>query len=268
MVMNGLAPLVVAQITDLHLFAESNRNLLGVHTSESWNAVLAQVAELQRQPDLILLTGDLSQDGKVESYLHLKKSLAPLGIPTYWLPGNHDKLAAMEEVLQGGVISAEKSFAVDNWHFVLLNSQVPGCVHGQISQKSLKWLDRELSSHPEKHAIVALHHPPFRVDSDWLDGSNLQNAEELFEVLEAHPQVKLVLFGHIHQEFSRWRKGIQYFGTPSTCIQFEPHSHEFALDQEPPGFRLLYLYPDETWWTTVERTEYATAQMDLAATGY
>jgi Icc protein len=115
--------------------------------------------------------------------------------------------------------------------------------------------------------VVSLHHPPFKVCSRWLDDSTLQNPGALFAVLDRYPNVKLVLFGHIHQVFSQQRKHIHYLGTPSTSIQFQPHSSNFALDQEAPGFRVLRLYPDGTWWTIVERVNYA-HQPDLAAMGY
>jgi Icc protein len=95
----------------------------------------------------------------------------------------------------------------------------------------------------------------------------LQNSEDLFAVLDRHPQVKLVIFGHIHQNFQQQRQDVEYLGTPSTCVQFEPQSSNFSLDNMQPGFRLLDLYPDGTWKTQVERVVYG-HQLDLAATGY
>ncbi|UBF23971.1 3',5'-cyclic-AMP phosphodiesterase [Kovacikia minuta CCNUW1] len=265
--MSVLSPLRVVQITDVHLFADSDQLLLGLPTTESFEVVLRQVATLDPAPDLIVLTGDLSQDGKPESYKLLRSLLKPLGIPVYWLPGNHDYLPAMEPILDGSVISSQKSFCVRGWCFLLLNSQVPGHVHGCLKQESLKWLDHQLTAMRDYPTLVGLHHPPFLVGSNWLDGSTLQNSSDLFSVLDRHPQVRLVVFGHIHQEYSHQRQGVQYLGTPSTCIQFEPHSSDFALDQERPGFRLLHLYPDGTWWTAVERTNYV-HELDLVTRGY
>lgn len=265
--MNWLSSLVVAQITDAHLFADGARSLLGVRTDQSWHSVLTQIDQLQRRPDILLLTGDLSQDGKADSYQKIVDSVERLGIPTYWLPGNHDNIPVMDQVLRQGVVSAEKSFVAGDWRFLLLNSQVSGCVHGYLAPETLIWLDQELDANSDQPTLIALHHPPFVVGSNWLDGSSLQNPEDLFTVLGRYPQVKLVLFGHIHQEFSRWQNEVQFFGTPSTCIQFEPGSEDFALGEVKPGFRLLHLYPDQTWWTTVERIEFV-SEVDLVATGY
>ena len=260
-------PLVIAQVTDIHLFAEVDRTLLGLPTTKSLNALIEQLRQLNPQPDFLLMTGDLSQDGTATSYDRLQSLFSPLGIPAYWLPGNHDHPEVMARSLTHPLFLPDKSFQVGDWQFLLLNSHESGCVHGNLSQSSLDWLDRELQQNSDRSTLVSLHHPPFLMHSDWLDTSILQNPEDLFAVLDRHPQVQLVLFGHIHQEFECQRKMVTYLGTPSTCIQFEPKSVNFALGQQTPGFRLLNLYPDGTWTTKVKRIAYS-HQLDFATMGY
>ena len=261
------SPLTIAQVTDIHLFKDGNQKLLGLPTAQSFQAVIERLQTLRPQPDLLLLTGDLSQDGTLESYGRVQNLLNPLEMPTYWLPGNHDRLSAMQQVLNRAPVSLKKSFQKGGWHFVLINSSVPGYVHGHLSSDTLDWLNFRLRLVGNQPTLVALHHPPFAVNSDWLDTSTLQNPEKLFAVLDRHPQVKLVLFGHIHQEFNHQRHGVYYLGTPSTCIQFKPQSSNFSLDNVEPGFRLLNLYSDGNWETWIERVAYA-RQLDMAATGY
>lgn len=60
--MVNLSPLLVAQITDTHLFAEVEQKLLGLPTNDSFQAVLEQISKLQPEPVVLLLTGDLSHD--------------------------------------------------------------------------------------------------------------------------------------------------------------------------------------------------------------
>jgi len=247
-------PLLVAQITDTHLFAEVEHKLLGLPTTDSLQAVLERLAKLQPRPDILLLTGDLSQDGSYKSYKRLQDLLIPFGIPTYWLPGNHDSLPIMQQVLRQPPISAEKSFQAGGWHFLLLSSWVPGRVHGQLSQDSLEWLELQLQLVSDKPTLIGLHHPPCLVHSDWLDTIKLRNPEDFFAIIDRYPQVKLVVFGHIHQAFNYQRHGVRYLGSPSTCFQFQPRSVDFALDQNQPGFRLLALSPDGTYETRIERT--------------
>lgn len=261
------ASLLVAQITDTHLFATPQQRLLGLPTEDSLQTVLQQIQALNPRPDLLLLTGDLSQDASAASYDRLQTLVCPLGIPTYWLPGNHDDPQVMTQVLTRSPFSAQKSFHIGGWHFILLDSTVPGCVHGQLSPVTLDWLDWELSQFPHEPAIVAFHHPPFPVGSDWMNDIGLRNADALFAVCDRHSRLKLVLFGHIHQEFTHQRHNVDYLGTPSTCIQFKPHSSSFSLDEEAPGLRLLRLFPDGTWQAEIHRIPYI-AQPDLAAAGY
>ncbi|NJO72176.1 MAG: hypothetical protein HC825_11905 [Oscillatoriales cyanobacterium RM1_1_9] len=90
-----------------------------------------------------------------------------------------------------------------------------------------------------------------------MDRIKLQNPEALLACLDDHPQVKLVVFGHIHQGFQTSHNGVTYLGCPSTCVQFQPLAAEFTLDQmATPGFRVLTLYPDGTFDTQVGRTTY------------
>jgi 3',5'-cyclic-AMP phosphodiesterase len=265
--MKQLSPLSIAQITDIHLFANENQSLLGVPTMQSLGTVIEYLQAHQQELDLLLLTGDLSGDGEIESYDNLRSLLCPLQIPTYWLPGNHDRAIAMSEVLSFGLISQRKSFERGGWNFILLDSSVDGKVHGNLSAESIIWLDAQLKATKDIPTIVTLHHPPFSVNSHWLDASMLQNPEEFFAVLDAYPKVKLVVFGHIHQEFKKHRQGVDYLGTPSTCIQFKPGSKDFALDPVYPGLRLLNLHQDGTWESSIHRVPFQQT-LELTASGY
>ncbi|WP_427162507.1 phosphodiesterase [Aliinostoc sp. HNIBRCY26] len=254
--MNQASPISVAQVTDLHLLATENCQLQGIQTTESLQAVIQRLQELREELDLVLLTGDLSEDGTPQSYENLQYQLNTLKIPTYWLPGDHDCAIAMDKILNQGMLSRRKSFQRGGWNFILLDSSLPEHWYGYLSSTTLEWLNSELQILGNYPTLVALHHPPFPVNSVWLDASGLQNPEELFAVLDRYPQVKLVLFGHIHQEFQHQRHQVDYFGTPSTCFQFHSQSPSFAINQDFPGFRLLKLYPDGRWETRVEKVPY------------
>lgn len=262
------SPLLIAQITDTHLLASPNGELLGMPTQKSFEAVVERLAALYPKPDILLLTGDLSQDETARSYQRLQESLLPLGIPTYWLPGNHDQFLVMRAVLQQPPISPSKSFRAGAWQFILLDSSVPGQVHGYLTNETLGWLEQQLQYASDRPTLISLHHPPFQIDSRWIDQSRLRNPEALFAIIDRYRQVRLVLFGHIHQSFCHWRGQVCYLASPSTSIQFKPKSDRFCLDKDlQPGFRLLSLYPDGSFETHIERV--ACAQpLDLAATGY
>ncbi len=254
--MNHL-PLLVAQLTDTHLFADDSQEMLGCRTNQSFRAVVADIKQLQPQPDVLLLTGDLSQDETVESYLYLRSLIESLQIPTYWIPGNHDqRLADMERVLHSSFISPDKQFQQGEWNFILLNTMMLGKVQGRLSVTELTRLEQQLQQH-QQPTIAVLHHPPLPVGADCMDQIRLENSDELFEVIDRFPHVKLVLFGHIHHAFEQLRRSVRYVGTPSTCAQLKPLCKVFTTDDRPPGFRLLRLYPDGQYETEVRRVAIA-----------
>jgi Icc protein len=245
------AALTIAQVTDTHLFADPEQGLKGVITARSLQAVVERVRQLQ--PDFLLLTGDLSQDETLASYEHLREIIAPLSLPSYWIPGNHDRPELMVQVLSNPPFQSKKSLQWAGWHGVLLDSRVEGKVGGELSQASLQELNQALEQNPELPTFIALHHPVFDVGSAWMGEIGLSNAEDLLAVIDRHSQVKLVLFGHIHQVFEQQRQGVTYLGTPSTCVQFKPHSETFAIDNQMPGFRILRLWADGRFESVVER---------------
>lgn len=262
-----MSSLQVVQLSDTHLFSNPDQELLGLATLDSFTAVLKSLHQLQPHPDVLLLTGDLSQDETQQSYEHLRDLIEPLSIPTYWLPGNHDQYPLMEKILDGGWLSAQKVFQRGGWNFILLNSMLPGQVYGKLSAESLMGLEQQLAHLPNHPTLIALHHPPCSIGSHWMDRINLRNAAALFEVLDRYQQVKLVLFGHIHQEFDYIRQGVRYLGCPSTCVQFKPNETDFAVDQQLPGFRMLTLYPDGQFNTVIKRVKYQPLP-DMDSTGY
>lgn len=249
--------MLIAQITDTHLFADADQQLKGMATAASLAAVLQQVAQLQSPPEVLLLTGDLSQDETPESYQRLRDLVAPLHIPAYWLPGNHDQPALMEAWLHEPPLSSAKQFEADGWMVVLLDSILPGRVEGWVTAETLAWLEAALAAAGDRPVLVALHHPPMSIGSAWMDEMDLQNPEDLFAVIDRYPTVKLVIFGHIHQAFEAERNGVWYFGCPSTSVQFKPLSREFAVGEEMPGFRLIELLPDGQFATQVVRVPFA-----------
>lgn len=258
----------IAQISDLHLFADERQDLLGWNTWQSLESIVVGLMELDPRPEVILLTGDLSQDETEGAYQRVIERLAPLGIPTYWLPGNHDHVETMGRVLDKPPVYPDKVVEKGSWRMLLLDSNVPGQVYGMLSEASLQWLsDRLLETPRTQPTLIALHHPPFWVGSPWLDQSGLQNTEAFLEIIDQYPQVQLVLFGHIHQEFEHQRNGVTYLSSPSTCIQFLPKSDSFALDTARPGFRTLELYTDGQFETSIHRIR-SMQQIDFAAQGY
>ena len=246
----------ILQFTDTHLAADADKTYYGVNTDESLRRVIHYANTHYPHTDLSLVTGDLVHDDTEAGYERLKNHFKSLKSLVLYLPGNHDLPALMKKALIGDV-RVTRSNVIKGWQIILLDSTMPGEVGGHLHQDELDALGQCLRKHPEHHALICLHHPPFPTGSYWLDnGLILDNPEDLFAVLDQHEQVRCVLWGHMHQEFRSVRNGVHYLATPSTMIQFKPNSHGFAVDDKPPGFRWLDLYSDGRIETGVVYVEF------------
>ncbi len=246
--------------------ADPQGELLGVRTRDSFDAVLAQVQQDGIRPDLVLATGDLAQDCSEEAYQLFAQKLAVFGCPSLWLSGNHDCATVLARI--AGEASGRKQLILGGWQFILLNSSVPRQVHGELTDAELAFLEAQLAAHPELPTLVALHHHPVDVGSQWLDRIGLKNRDAFWQVIDRHPQVKVVLWGHIHQELDRTRGGVRLLASPSTCVQFTVGSDEFAVEALPPGYRWLELSASGDYQTGVGRASGFRFELDIDSPGY
>ncbi|WP_054633131.1 3',5'-cyclic-AMP phosphodiesterase [Pantoea stewartii] len=259
----------ILQVTDTHLFAGKHESLLGVNTWASYDAVLDAIIAQQRDYDLIVATGDLSQDHSVEAYQHFVEGISRLPKPCVWLPGNHDFQPAMVDTLAEAGINAHKHVLLgDHWQVVLLDSQVFGVPHGMLSDYQLEWLSTTLARYPQRHTLVLLHHHPLASGCTWLDQHSLRNPHQLDAVLQHYPLAKTLVCGHIHQEMDVPWQGRRVLATPSTCVQFKPHCTSFTIDTVAPGWRWFTLHNDGQLETEVNRLTTQAFRPDLDAEGY
>jgi len=243
--------------------------LVGVDTAASLKSVIGAARSYWHQPDLIILTGDLSQDETAGSYRKLKELFCVFQCPIYYLPGNHDLPEVMDPILTRApaAFSADRSVVAGDWQIVLLNSRVEGRVEGRLPPDELSYLERCLAGRPDLNAIVCLHHSPVSIGVPWMDEIALTNPEDLFAVLDRFQVVRAVVWGHIHQEFESSQGAVRLLAAPSTCIQFKS-CLKFGVDTRPPGYRWFRLSAKGQLDTGVKRLAHAPEGLDLTAAGY
>lgn len=261
-------PLRVLQITDTHLFGDEQGELGGINTEYSCRQVFAQAAAQALPADLLLLTGDLVHDSSNAAYQRLRMRAEALGIPGLVIPGNHDNIELMRDTFSGGAVRWQGHLELGDWLVVMLDSTTPDESGGHLSPQELGRLHTLLTRYPRHHALVCLHHHPLSIGSDWIDGIGVDNGDALFAVLDRHPGVRAVLWGHVHQEFHGRHRDIELLACPSTCLQFAPGSSEFTVDAEPPGYRMLELHADGRIETRVRRLDSLPGSVDLRLGGY
>ncbi|WP_339866975.1 3',5'-cyclic-AMP phosphodiesterase [Pseudohongiella nitratireducens] len=268
---SGAPPHYVVQMTDPHLFGTPGRTLLGMDTVNSFQQVLSHLPA--DKIDHIVLTGDLAQDASAPAYEKLIAMLDPLGLPFTWLPGNHDNARLMTEIAKahGGGIG-DRVVVIGRWRLIMLDTSIPGKVHGELSDRELACLKAELeqAEKQDQFCLVCLHHNPLPGTSEWMLEIGLKNAAAFQQVLQPfRHRIAAVLFGHIHQNIDRADEdGIRYICTPSTSIQFKPHVTDFELDVLQPAYRWLELYDDGRIETGVCHLQNFELTIDMSAPGY
>lgn len=260
--------LSVLQLTDPHLFAEESGTLLGVHTAQSFKAVLESILNQNLHFDCVIVSGDISQDYSVSSYQRFAHAVSVLERPVFFVPGNHDDGPLMYRILSDYGVNTQRCLIADKWQFVFLNSEVYSVPHGWVERHELNYLRDRIEARPDLNTVVVVHHLPRHVNSRWLDTQTMHNQDEFNSFICNFPQVKLVLSGHVHQEYDQIFNNIRYIASPSTSIQFEPYSHDFALDLKGPGWRYLQFYRSGNINTQVFRLPEGRFIPDTSFTGY
>jgi Icc protein len=211
----------------------------------------------------VVCSGDIVND-EPGGYVHFARELTQFGKPVYCVPGNHDDPVRLRRALSGPPFQVGGHVDLGAWRVVLVDSCKPGQVRGHISAAELAALDAALAGAP-RYAIVFVHHHPVPMESRWLDAIGIENADEFLRVLDAHPQLRAISWGHVHQSFDARRHGVRLLATPSTCAQFLPLSDAFAVDARPPAYRRLTLQPDGALDTEVVWVDAATGALDSAS---
>ncbi|MCG9728575.1 3',5'-cyclic-AMP phosphodiesterase [Shewanella sp. Isolate13] len=262
----------IVQVTDPHLFADPEAQLLGVNTAQSLGAVLNTISAVNYPAHFMLATGDISQDYSNESYHSFVEAIAPVGLPCHYLPGNHDDPRIMSLHMQGPKVFGQKRILAGNWQILMLDSTVRGRPGGHMSAEEFELIDSAIKAEPDRYILLVMHHNPILTGCNWLDQHCMDNGEDFIESVAQYPQVKGLLWGHVHQTIDTEHAGphgqLHLMATPSTCIQFKPKSPYFALDAQQPGYRLLELKSDGSILTNVYRVPGETFSPDKEAGGY
>lgn len=256
-------PVRLLHVTDPHLFGDESKRIYGVQTAVSLRKVLEEAFRPGTpRPLAILATGDIADDCSAEGYENFRRAVAPYGLPVFSIPGNHDDPHLMTERVNDGVLQYGGTAEFGDWGAVFVDTHVPRAPEGRVRAEELTRLDVELGALAGRPTMVCLHHPPLPVGSAWLDGVGLRNADEFLAVIARHESVRLVLGGHVHQDFNARRGEVLFLTTPSTCAQFTPNTARCVMDLKPPGYRWIELQPDGSvktqvrWledWDTTER---------------
>lgn len=232
----------ITQISDCHLPANPNHTYRGINPYRNLETLLKKVKSLR--PDLILASGDLSEDGSEDSYRLIKDLFDPLGVSVLALPGNHDDPVLLADTYPGSPTDSVQVTQHGSWQIIRLNSCLPKSPCGRLSEKNLSKLESVLAQNPDQSSLLAVHHQPVTVGSPWIDKYRMLEPGPFLQVIDQHEAIRAVVWGHVHQVFETNRNGIAMLGGPSSAINGIPGAEQFTPNTLGPACRWLELRAD------------------------
>jgi Icc protein len=241
--------MLLAQISDLHVRPRGVTYKNAVDSNRMFADAVEHLNRLDPRPDMVLITGDLVDEGQQAEYDNLRTLLAPLETPYLLMPGNHDDRDLLASSFpEHGYLpkTGPKHYVIDGHavHIVAIDTTVPGDHHGLLDGTGLSWLETALAGSHGAPTVVMMHHPPMACGIPYMDKYMCRQPERIEAVIARHPNVERVLCGHVHRPIMRRWAGTLLCSCPSTATQIALQLRPDARPQsysEPPAC-LLH------WW--------------------
>lgn len=250
--MTGPASMFIAQLSDPHVRPYGVLYKGVVDSNALFAAAIAHVNALEPRPDLVLLTGDLVDEGAPNEYAMLRRLLRGLEIPALVIPGNHDSREAFAQAFADHSYlprSGAMNYVVGDRgpvRVVAVDVTVPGLHHGELGDAAARWLDDVLAAEPERPTIVMLHQPPFECGIPYLDAYLCRSGDRLAAIAARHRQIERIVCGHVHRHMQLRFGGTVLCTAPSTAtaiaLRLDPQAKPASFE-EPPAILLHHWRP-------------------------
>ena len=180
------------------------------HRPPATRALADWVAE--QPPDLIVISGDLTQRAKPSEFAAARAWVDSVGAPALAVAGNHDVpqyrvwerwLAPLSAYRKHYDEDLEPTFESESMLVVGVNSAIRSTVKdGRVTRRQQQRLDQRLAGAGDRWRVVVVHHE-LVPGPDPSPRKVLSGAPALAEILSAH-RVDLVLSGHLHISYLAW----------------------------------------------------------------
>lgn len=186
----------IVHISDLHIGSQ--------FLQEKFDTLVKEINDLN--PDVIVITGDLTNEGLVKEYEKCKELLARFDTKKIIaISGNHD-------YRNTGYLLFKRYFPFetinelgDDIVLVTVGTARPDRNEGEVGYRQNLWLERTMKKYKDKVKIVAMHHHLIAIPDTGSDQLTVVDAGDVLRtVLETG--VDVVLCGHKHRPWT-WNFG-------------------------------------------------------------
>ncbi len=250
--------MIIAQISDFHLKPHGELAYGTADTADLLRKVVRHINLLHPIPDVVIVTGDVADDGKPGSYRLAKKLLSSLHMPLFLVPGNHDQKDNLAAAFPEHLYLSQRLTVGDNSYvcytvedysvrLVGLDTVTPGEHGGGLGPHRLSWLDRTLAERPNIPTLIFMHHPPFPSGIGHMDLEPFRGRRKLASIIRHHPHVERITCGHIHRPITRRFAGTVATVCPGVGMQIVLDLRSQApsgFNDEPPAL-MIHCLSDE-----------------------
>ncbi len=215
--------MIIAQITDFHVgrIIQTEQGPVDLH--DRMLEAVAHIKKMTPQPDLLMVSGDLSNHGNEADYIRVREALQQLQMPIYIIPGNHDRRSRLRQIFADHDYWPQEGFI----HYVLeeyplriigLDTLAYGEHYGLLCQERLAWVDARLKEAPERPSLIFMHHPPFKTGLPYPDRLMCRNGDAFGDIVARYPQIQAIICGHVHRDVVTYWRGVPAYVTGSATF--------------------------------------------------
>jgi 3',5'-cyclic AMP phosphodiesterase CpdA len=164
------------------------------------------------KPDLVVISGDLTQRARTAQFIEARRFLDGLPKPQIVVPGNHDvPLYNLPARFLGPFVryryyisaNLEPFYADEEIAVVGVNTARSLTIkNGRINQRQLNDIRKRLCVYPDTVTKIVVTHHPFDLPEGYREGSLVGRARMAMDIL-ARCGVDVFLAGHLHVSHSR-----------------------------------------------------------------
>ena len=246
--------MLIAHISDTHIAGPGLKTNGIAPMAENLRRCIADINALSVAPDLVLLSGDVTNDSTRDEAQRAATILADLNSPYYLVPGNHDDRDVLWDVFGGSAIPSRNdgfiNFVIDgpDLRVIALDSVSQGESGGAVCETRAEWLMATLSEGGDQPTVIFMHHPPLKCGVPETDQDGFIGAEALGEIVAQYPNIQRIMCGHIHLlTHARWN-GTVVTTAPSMGMQLTldlTQSQPSRFQVTDPGYLLHHWTPEK-----------------------
>lgn len=232
----------IIHISDLHLTSDKHP-IWGVDTYKQFTKAIEIIGNTP-DIDCIVVSGDIADDGNLETYQYADDMLNSLSIPVLWCPGNHDNVKTIYEYANESKSTIGTPLSINGYRLLPLNTVAPDCDNpnrnrsrGVLFDEELQYLDKQFVD-LQCPTILVMHHPSID-PGGWMTNKILDNRDLFNEIIRKYDSLFLILYGHIHFHMIHKQYDKTFISAPSVGFAFHKDLAKYEIDKGQEGFLLI-----------------------------